>query len=487
MRTPLAPVAALLFSVALLLMGNGLQNTLIPVRAHLETFSTPDIGVLGSFYFAGFAAGCLFGPLLVRRAGHIRSFAAMVSLASTIVLAHALLPDVIVWWLLRAVTGFCFAALYMIIESWLNERATNETRGTIFSIYTIINLSVLTLGQLMITLYDPAAFPLFALASILVSVAAIPVALTAAKAPAPITHVTVRPWRIFKFSPVGFVGCLAVGAANGSLWSLGPVFAQQNGMAVHELAIFMSIIAIAGAIGQWPLGRLSDAVDRRKVILGACLAASLAGLGLVGITGLGTLTIMGAGFVYGLCALPLYGLSVAHTNDFASPDDFVEIASGLLLIYALGAIVGPVVASTAMTTIGPEGLFAFTAVIHASLAVFALARMSIRERAPEEERVDFSDALLSAQTISPINPFPESSEADKKEQRVPEQEGSEEDLQGLGEEPSDAANPSSESLSEDKAGEEDSATSSKTDEPAPLTDATETNGKVKPDDPRKES
>jgi MFS family permease len=404
MRTPLASIAALLFSVALLLMGNGLQNTLLPVRANLETFSTTDIGVLGSFYFAGFAAGCLLGPWLIKRAGHIRSFTAMVSLASTIVLAHAMLPEVVVWWLLRAVTGFCFATLYMIIESWLNERATNETRGAIFSIYTIINLSVLTLGQMMIILYDPTTFSLFALASILVSMAAVPVALTAAQAPAPVKQVKVRPWRIFRLSPVGFVGCLVVGMANGSFWSLGPIFAQKSGMQVRDLAIFMSVTAIAGAVGQWPLGYLSDFVDRRKVILGAGLAASLAGLGLVLLSQASIVTLMAAGFAYGLFALPLYGLSVAHTNDFAAQDDFVEVASGLLLIYAVGAIIGPLIASAAMTFIGPAGLFAFTALVHVLLAVFAMARMNIRERASEDHRVNFNETILGAQTVSPLDP-----------------------------------------------------------------------------------
>jgi len=204
MIATLAPVSALLLSVVFLLMGNGLQGTLLPVRAQLELFSTTDIGILGSFYFLGFAASCYFGPLVVRRAGHIRTFAAMVSLASTATLVHVLVLEPVFWWPVRAITGFCFAVLYMVIESWLNEKSTNETRGTVFSIYTVINLFVLTVGQMMLTLADPKAFPLFAVASILVSIAALPVALTKSPAPAPIASVQIRIRYLFKSLPVGF-------------------------------------------------------------------------------------------------------------------------------------------------------------------------------------------------------------------------------------------------------------------------------------------
>ena len=175
MTKAFAPITALLLSVALLLMGNGLQGTLLPVRANLEAFTDTDIGILGSAYFGGFAAGCIFGPHLVRRAGHIRCFAALVAIASCVVLLHSLFLSPALWWGLRALTGFCFAVLYMVIESWLNEKSTNETRGLIFSLYTIINLTVITIGQLMLGLDQPENFQLFILASILVSLAAVPI------------------------------------------------------------------------------------------------------------------------------------------------------------------------------------------------------------------------------------------------------------------------------------------------------------------------
>ncbi len=172
------PILALLLSVSLLLMGNGLQNTLLPVRASIESFSAIDIGIMGSAYFLGFAAGCVFGPYVVRRVGHIRTFTAMATIASCAVLVHAFVLNAVVWWVLRVATGICFAVLYMVIESWLNEKATNENRGTVFSIYTIINLTVVTLGQMMLMLDEPSNFMLFSFASILVSLAAVPVALS---------------------------------------------------------------------------------------------------------------------------------------------------------------------------------------------------------------------------------------------------------------------------------------------------------------------
>ncbi len=413
MPTSLAPIAALLLSVALLLMGNGLQGTLLPIRANIEAFSTLDVGIMGSSYFLGFAAGCILGPRVVRRVGHIRAFTAMVSIASTIALVHALIPNPILWWILRAATGFCFAVLYMIIESWLNERSTNKTRGTIFSVYTIINLSVLTLGQLMITLYDPAAFPLFALASILVSIAAVPVALTTAPAPAPRGDVRIRLRRLFRMSPVGFGGCLAVGLANGSFWSLGPVFAQQSGMDIAGIAFFMSVTVIAGALGQWPLGRASDMIDRRKVIIGACMAAALAGVGMVVFSEFWGRGILVFSFLLGVFAFPLYSLSVAHTNDFALPEDYVEVASGLLLVYAIGAVIGPMAASGTMALVGPKGLFGFTAFVHAGLALFAAYRMRARSRPPDEERAAFTESLLTAQTVSPMDPAAKSGAEEK--------------------------------------------------------------------------
>ena len=381
MTAIITPILALLLSVSLVLMGNGLQITLLPVRASIESFSALDIGIMGSAYFLGFAVGCVYGPYVVRRVGHIRTFTAMATIASCAVLIHAFVLDPMIWWLLRVVTGVCFAVLYMVIESWLNEKSTNENRGTVFSIYTIINLTVVTLGQMMLMLDEPSNFILFSLASILVSLAAVPVALSKSPEPAPIESVKINFRKLFKISPVGVIGCLAVGLANGSL----------------------SVAVIAGAVGQWPLGRMSDRMDRRRVILLTCVGAACMGVLLALLTPAMEKILLTAAFVYGLFAFPLYALCVAHTNDFADESQYVEVACGLLLVYALGAITGPVVSSLFMQFIGRGGLFAFTALVHLGMIGFVIHRLRCREVAPVEEHISFADALRVSSTISSVD------------------------------------------------------------------------------------
>ncbi len=406
MRSVIAPISALLLSNAFLLMGNGLQGVLLPVRGGLEAFSPFALGVLGGVYFLGFAVGCLHGPRLIRNVGHIRVFAAMVSIVSANALIHPLIVWPIVWWLLRGLTGYCFATLFMVIESWLNERSTSETRGVIFSIYTIVNLTVITAGQILLPLGDPKGLPLFSVVSILMSLAVVPVALSRAAAPAPVHTVKLHFLRIFRASPVGFVGCLTVGLVNGSFWSLAPIVAQRGGGNTTDVAVFMSSTVIAGALGQWPLGRLSDRIDRRKVIVLACAMGGTAALGLALSGMFGGLPTYPFSLAYGFFALPLYAVAVAHTNDLVAPEEYVQTSSGLLLVYALGAMAGPMAASAAMGLIGPNGLFAFTAVCLFLLAVFAASRMMFRPRAVEAERVDFIESMRMAATVGPMDTEP---------------------------------------------------------------------------------
>jgi MFS family permease len=224
MKHALAPVASLLIGVSILLTGQGLQGTLVPVRATLEGFSTVSIGLMGAAYFFAFTLGCLKGGELVKRVGHVRVFLAMTATASAVPLLHGLLLDSWVWALLRMLTGFCFAVLYVVIESWLNDRSTAENRGIVFSTYVMITMSVLAVGQMMLLLYDPAELQLFAIASVLVSLAALPVALSTA--PTPSLPQTVKPdlRRLIQISPGGTIACLASGFSNGAFWALAPVF-----------------------------------------------------------------------------------------------------------------------------------------------------------------------------------------------------------------------------------------------------------------------
>ena len=404
MFASIAPVGALLLSVALLLTGNGLQGTLLPVRASLESFGSLSIGILGSSYYVGFVAGCIATPKLIRRVGHIRLFTAMVSVASVVPLAHAMLVGSLPWWLLRAMTGVCLAGLYLIIESWLNERATPQNRGTIFTTYTTVNFSVITLGQMLLLVDDPVRFHLFSLASILVSLAAVPVALTRSPQPAPISSARLSLRGLYGVSPVGVAGVMTVGLANGAFWGTAPAFASQAGLSITQVAWFMSATVVGGALAQWPFGRLSDRMDRRKTILITCLLAAGAGL-LVIVTYVSMPALMiGAAFLFGIFAFPLYAISVAHTNDMATDVDFVAIAGGLLLINGAGSVIGPLLAGVAMDRFGPVGLFGFTAIIHGCMAAFALHRMGQRAAPAQERKTGFVPMPATAPVRPDIDP-----------------------------------------------------------------------------------
>lgn len=395
-------IAALLISISMLLAGNGLQGTLVPIRGNLEAFAAGEIGLLGTGYFAGFTLGCLIGPSLLGRAGHIRLFMAMASTASVAALIHAVWLDPILWAVLRGLTGVCFAILYIVIESWLNEKSTNKTRGTVFSIYTVVNLAFMTVGQLLIATADPNSFVLFALASILISLAGVPLAFTKSTLTTPPSAVRIRLVKLYRNSPVGSIGCLSIGFANGALWTLAPVFAQNNGLDAAGIGLFMSAIVIGGAVLQWPMGALSDRIDRRRVIILAtalCVGAEIA-LTLFG--GAGYWTLLGLAGVFGACALPIYSLCIAHANDHANPADMVEVSSGLLLLFGLGAAAGPLLAGVLDQLLPFPALFAYMASVHVLLILFVLWRITRRARAAEDDRISFGESAIAAYTLSPL-------------------------------------------------------------------------------------
>ena len=389
MTTTLRQLGALLLSTAILITGNGLINTLLPVRAELEAFSTLQIGMLGAVYFVGFIIGCINGPRMIRRVGHIRTFAALSSIAAAMALGLAVLVDPIAWWILRFVIGICFAGLYVVIESWLNDRTESSNRGAIMSIYTLINFGVLVVGQLLLTTYQPSGFELFSVVAILLGLALVPVSLTNAPSPPQPETVRLDIQGLWRLSPVGFVGCLAVGLANGSFWSLGPIFASRSGLDVDNLVYFMIGATLAGALMQWPLGRLSDLTDRRFVIVGTAICASVSGILLSSWPEPSITLLIVLASAFGGFAMPLYAVAVAHANDFADDDSFVATAGGLLLVYGIGAAAGPLIASGLMQYTGTDGLFVFTTIVHGALVVFTILRVRIRAAPAEQDRSDF--------------------------------------------------------------------------------------------------
>lgn len=403
MLSSLQPIAHLLVSIALLEAGSGLQGVLLPMRAQIEGFSIDLIGLLGTAYYGGFVLGCRAIPAVMRRIGHIRAFSGWAALAAAAFLVHALVVTVPVWLLLRAVAGFCFAGLYIAVESWLNDRATTQTRGQVLATYTVTTWVAVIAGKLLFSATDPSAFLPFATVSILICLAVIPIAFTFHPAPSLAQEARYPIRELLRLSPVGLLGCLGVGAANGAFWSLAPVYAGASGLSVVQVGLFVSAAVAGGALMQWPVGRLSDRVDRRLVIaVCSALAAAAAGALVLedGIDEAGRLLLA---FGFGACALPIYAVCSAHANDRVPSESFVEVSGQLLMMFGIGAMIGPYAAALAMSAVGHAGLFAFTGAAHLLLAAFALVQMRRRAAVAAADKPAFA-IEPSAQAAAPSGP-----------------------------------------------------------------------------------
>ncbi|MBV6658022.1 MAG: MFS transporter [Devosiaceae bacterium] len=414
----LVPFTALLISTALLVAGHALQNALIPLRGEAEAFGSLWVGGLGSGFFVGYALGCWFAPALVARVGHIRVFAAFVGLMSGTILLHPLAIDPLIWVGLRVISGFALATLYIIIESWLNERTDNASRGAVMSFYVIINFAMIAVGQMLLTTYPLESFALFTLASVLISFAAIPLAMSRATQPAPLYAVRLDLPGLFATSPVGVIATVGVGMMTGAFWAFGGVYATRAGLTADGAALFLTATIIGAAVLQWPVGRLSDSVDRRLILLGITVIGACVALASFLVAPNEQPLIMVAGFALGASVFPIYAISVAHTFDHAPSDQHVTVASGLLLAFAVGSIIGPLIASVVVESIGAAGMFGYIAVIQSLTALVVLFRLTRRGAIAEEEKEDFTlyatapvgavlvDSELEDQDIDLIEPEP---------------------------------------------------------------------------------
>lgn len=395
---PILAAFSILLSVAFLIMGNGLQLMLLPIRGGIEGFSPVQIGLLGSGYFFGFVLGCAFTPLMIMRVGHIRTFAALVSIASAVALGFPMAIDAAIWIGLRMITGFCLAGLYLVVESWLNDQATNESRGVLISTYVTVNFTVITLGQMMVTLFQPGSFVLFSIASVLMSLAAVPIVMTRSTQPPPITFVRFRPMRMFRLSPTGTVSIFLIGLATGSFWALAPSYATTVSGSVNDAALFMSAAVLGGALAQMPCGRISDRLDRRVVLIVLASCCTLVGAGLM-LTTDSSLYWLGLAAAFGAGLLPSYAIAAAHVFDFADRADYVEISAGLLLLNGMGSTLGPMLASLGIELWGPPGFFAVNAAIQACLIGFVAIRLRQREGLPVAEKQTFDLGTSAAVSV----------------------------------------------------------------------------------------
>lgn len=396
MTAIIRPITALLLSAALMLTANGLEGVLLPLRGALEGFSALDIGLLGACYFGGLTFGCVMSPHVILRVGHIRAFLLFAAVATTSPLLEAMEPAAWLWWVCRFSTGICFAGIMNVVESWLTSVTTNANRGRVMSIYAMINFGSLTAGQQLTNLSDLDDFRLFSLVAMLCALAAAPLALTLSASPAPPIRPQFRLRRIYQVSPAAVAGTFGAGLANGAFWSLAPVYARDSGLPEALVPAFISLAVLGGALVQWPVGRASDSLDRRFVLLGLCGAASATGVALFLFGGPGAWPTLVLGTLFGIFALPVYWVSFAHANDLAEPWEAVNISASLLLLFSTGAIFGPVFAALLKEQFGHGSLFLYTAGVHALIMLFVVLRVILRAAPPPDAvRVAYEDLPIS--------------------------------------------------------------------------------------------
>lgn len=404
-------IFTLLAGMAIILVGNGLLGTLLGVRGELEGFSSATLGLVMSAYFVGFMLGTFSVPRIIRRVGHIRMFAALASIASVTVLLHGLFVFPWVWFGLRVVSGVCIVGLYIVIESWLNEQTSNEQRGHIFSAYMTTTLIGLGIGQLMLLAGDPANLHLFALASVMLSIGLVPIALTRVTEPPIVEAHRLGLRKLFEISPLGVVGCIFSGLGTGAFWGLGPVFAAGIGLDNTGIAGFMALTILGGVVMMWPVGRLSDRHERRRVLMWVCVLTSLAASVALVLTRIDPAWVLAGGFAYGSFAFSIYALSAAHTNDHLDTSQMLEVTSSLQLIWATGAVIGPAAAGFLMQGFGPLALLPFMSVAALIPGIFARWRIRKRAAVPLDEQGDWVPQFATSPAALEMHPEAEALEA----------------------------------------------------------------------------
>jgi len=374
---------ALFLGMALLMLGNGLQGTLLGVRADIEGFATAVTGIVMSGFYAGLLTGAILAPRLIGQVGHVRVFAAFAAVASAAVLLHAVFVEPVVWALMRVVSGVAFAALYIVAESWLNSETRNDARGRVLGVYMIVSSGGMAFGQILLNVADPADFLPFTVVSVLVSLAVVPMLLSTGPTPklAPAGPPDFR--RLYRSSPLGVVGVVTSGVVVGSVLGMGAVFARQSGLGTADVASFMFVVLLAAMVVQFPLGYLADRFDRRLVIIAAVAVSGATGVAAALVGGGAALALV---VVAAAIGFPLYSISVAHTNDYLSADAMVAAAGGLTLLNGVGAAFGPFAVSLVMSGVGPLGFALFLGAVELALAVFGLYRTFRRPTVPADVR-----------------------------------------------------------------------------------------------------
>lgn len=391
---------ALFLGLMLLMVGNGVQGTLLGIRGTLEGFSTFQMSLVMSAYFLGFLGGSRLTPTLIQRVGHVRVFAALGSMTSAVLVLYPTLTDPGVWIALRVLIGFCFSGIYVTSESWLNDAVSNENRGKALSLYVIVQMAGIIGAQGLVVLGDPSGFVLFIVPSVLVSLAFLPMLLSASPTPhfESTRAMTLR--ELWDVSPLGCVGTFLIGGIFSALFGMAAVYGTQAGFSVPEISLFIAFIYLGGLLMQYPIGWISDRMDRRVLILIVAAAGGAAALAAVAGTGWFTL-IVAAAFVVGGTANPLYALILAYTNDMVVPEKMAATSGGLIFLNGIGAVAGPLLTGWVMSVVGPEGFWLYVAILMLGMAGYAGWRMTRRKSVVSvEETVSYAPVTPAASPVA---------------------------------------------------------------------------------------
>ncbi|GAW33411.1 putative MFS-type transporter YcaD [Roseovarius sp. A-2] len=384
---------ALLLGMMLLQVGNGMQGTLLGIRGELEGFSTLEMSIVMSSYFLGFLFGSRLAPEMIRRVGHVRVFAALGSMISAVLILYPTVTEPWAWSVGRVVIGFCFSGVYVTAESWLNNSASNATRGKALSLYMMVQMVGIVSAQAIMVLADPSGYVLFVIPSVLVSLAFAPILLSVSPTPAFDTTKPLSLRQIMKISPLGCVGMLLTGGVFAAQFGMAAVYGGKAGLSVGEISTFVASFYVAAVVAQYPLGWLSDRMDRRKLIAAVSLVSGLGGM--VGMMlGDNFWFLLLAAFIVGGSSNPLYSLLIAYTNDFLQHDDMAAAAGGMVFINGLGAIAGPLMVGWMMGVMGPGGYFLYISVLMFAMVAYAIYRMTQRA----------APTVSQTETYMPVSP-----------------------------------------------------------------------------------
>ncbi|SBS28272.1 putative MFS-type transporter YcaD [Marinomonas spartinae] len=399
-KQTLFPIWSLLFGIAIITMASALQSSLIGIRAAIESFDTTATGLIMSAYYLGFILGSQLVPNWVKSVGHIRVFAAVASLASVTILMQSVVVNPWFWMLMRMGTGLCYAGLFIVTESWLNDIATNNTRGRLFSIYVIEIWASQTLGQFLLNVSSPSGYGLFILTSVLISLALVPLLLVRTPSPTILVPEKLNILGLIKTAPLGVTGVTIAGVTSGAILGLGALYAQRMGMDVGKISLFIGASYLGGMLLQWPIGKLSDRQDRRVTILWVGIVGAIGAFVVpLGASMKSEIVMMVGMFFIGAFTFPMYSLASSHINDQLRPEQILSASSGMILLNGVGGICGPLFASALMDLVRIDALFWFIAAMNLTVALVALYRINYQ---PPMIIEDQGDQIQVALAVSPV-------------------------------------------------------------------------------------